>query len=141
MPLDPAGLRPFEDRYAGQSFDILDLIKFSWRMIGNPIKGDYHSYFKHHHLNFDIDAGRDDFRQAVNRIFRRNGLVYELRDNGQIERLEPPVLREMLSAAVFRTGDSGLDAMLEKAWRKFLDPDIVVRRQTSAVFWARAGSL
>lgn len=117
------------------TLDILDLLEFSWRTIGKPIKGGYHSSFKHHHLSFDIDAGRGEFREAVNRIFRRNGLVYELRGNGQIERLAPPVLGEMLSAAVFRTGDSGLDAMLEKARRKFLDPDIVVRRESLESLW------
>jgi hypothetical protein len=115
--------------------DILDLIEFSWRTIGRPIKGGYHSFFQHYHLSFDIDAGRDDFREAVNRIFRRNGLVYDLRDNGQIERLAPPVLREMLTAAVFRTSDSELDAMLERARRKFLDPDIVVRRESLESLW------
>ncbi len=61
---------------------ILDLIEFSWRTIGKPIKGNYHGFFDHHHLSFDIDAGRDEFREAVNRIFRRNGLAYVLREGG-----------------------------------------------------------
>jgi hypothetical protein len=117
------------------TLDILDLIEFSWRTIGKPIKSGYHSFFKHHHLSFDIEDGRDDFRGAVNRIFRRNGLVYELREGGQIERLAPPVLREVLAAAVFRTGDSELDAMLEKARRKFLNADISVRRESLEALW------
>jgi hypothetical protein len=117
------------------TLDILDLIEFCWRTIGKPIKGGYHSFFKHHHLSFDIDAGRDEFREAVNRIFRRNGLVYELRENGRIERLAPPILRELLPAAKFRTGDNELDAMLEKARRKFLNPDIGVRRESLEALW------
>mgnify|MGYP003637359354 CR=1 FL=1 len=117
------------------TLDILDLVEFSWRTVSKPIKGGYHSYFQHHHLSFDIDAGRDEFREAVNKIFRRNGLVYELRKNGHIERLAPPVLREVLTAAAFHTGDSELDMMLEKARRKFLDPDIAVRRESLEALW------
>jgi len=57
------------------TLDALDIIEFCWRATGTPIQGSYHSYFDHHHLSFDIDAGRAGFREAVNRIFRRNGLV------------------------------------------------------------------
>ena len=117
------------------TLDILDLIEFSWRTIGEPIKGRYHSYFQHYHLSFDIETGRDEFREAINRIFRRNGLVYELKENGHIERLVTPVLREELTVAVFRTGDNGLDVMLEKARRKFLSPDITVRRESLEALW------
>ncbi|MEP0314133.1 hypothetical protein [Hyphomonas sp.] len=117
------------------TLDILDLIEFCWRTMGKPIKDEYHSFFKHHHLSFDIDAGRDEFREAVNRIFRRNGLVYELRKVGGIERPAPPVLRDALTVAVFRTGDNDLDGMLEKARRKFFDPDIAVRRESLQALW------
>jgi len=117
------------------TLNILDMIEFCWRTIGKPIKADYHSFFKHHHLSFDIGAGRNEFREAVNRIFRRNGLAYELRENGRVERLAPPVLREVLAAAEFRTGDNELDAMLEKARRKFLNPDMAVRRESLEALW------
>lgn len=117
------------------TLDILDLVEFCWRTIGKPIKGRYHDYFSHYHLSFDIDAGRDKFRTAVNRIFRRNGLAYELREDGRIERLAPPVLREVLSVAAFRTGDEPLDALLEKARRKFLNADIHVRRESLEALW------
>ena len=117
------------------TLDILDLIEFCWRMIGKPTPVSYHDFFKHHHLSFDIEAGRNEFREAMNRIFRRNGLVYELRENGHIERLAPPVLRELLTPAVFHSGDSELDTMLEKARRKFLDSDITVRRESLEVLW------
>jgi hypothetical protein len=115
--------------------DILDLVEFSWRVIGKPIKGGYHSYFDHHHLSFDIDAGRQEFREAVNRIFRRNGLVYVLQEDAQVERLAAPVLREVLTAAAFRTGDNELDSMLEKARREFFDPDIAIRREALEALW------
>ena len=51
------------------------------------------------------------------------------RKNGQIVRLAPEVLREALQGAVFRTGDTELDLLLESARPKFLSPDAKVRRE------------
>ena len=117
--------------------DILDMIEFCWRCIGKPkpIRSGYHKYFKHHHLDFDIKAGQDEFRDDINRIFSRNGLAYELTECGHIERLAPPVLREELALAPFYTGDGELDRMLETARRKFLNPDEAIRREALESLW------
>lgn len=114
---------------------ILDMTEFCWRCIGKPIQGGYHSYFGHHHLTFDVDAGRAEFAEAVNRILRRNGLAYELTDIGQIERLAPPALREALASSLFRTPDADLNRMLETARRKFLDPGEATRRESLEALW------
>ncbi len=115
--------------------DALDTIEFCWRTIAKPIEGSYHSYFAHHHLSFDIEAGREEFRESINRIFRRNGLVYELREDGQIVRLAPPVLSDVLARASFQSGDDELDHLLEKSRRKFLDPDLNIRREALEALW------
>lgn len=124
----PAGEPP-------RTLDILDLVEFCWRCIGKPERRSYHDYFRHYHLTYDIDAGRAEFAEAINRIFRRGGLAYELKADGRIERLAPPVLREALGAAVFRTGDGQLDRLLETARRKFLDPGETVRRESLEALW------
>ncbi len=113
---------------------ILDTIEFCWRCIGKPIAGFHHDYFKHRHLTFDVKAGQREFREGINRIFSRNGMAYELKENGYIERLMPTVLRELVSAHFF-TGDSELDRMLETACRKFLDHNEAVRLEALNVLW------
>jgi len=113
----------------------LDLIEFCHRHVAKPIQGAYHSFFGHYHLTFDSEAGQVDFRERINRIFARNGMAYELRKNGQIVRLAPEVLREALQAAVFRTGDTELDSLLESARTKFLSPDAKVRREALEKLW------
>ena len=118
-----------------RTLDILDTIEFCWRCVGQPVRGKYHEFFDHYHLRFDVESGRLGFREAINRIFRRNGLAYELTEQGGIERLAAPVLREELASASFRTGDAELDRMLESARRKFLDPDEAVRREALEVLW------
>ena len=120
---------------AQRTLDILDMIEFCWRCIGKPIRKDYHEFFKHHHLDFNIEAGRDEFRDDINRIFRRNGLAYELTEHGHIERLAPPVLREELASDQFPTGDAELDRMLETARRKFCDPNEAIRREALESLW------
>jgi hypothetical protein len=115
--------------------DVMDMIEFCWRSVGKPVQGGYHSFFKHYHLSFDIEAGRAEFREAINEIFRRNGLAYDLSADGAIERLAPPVLNEALVAASFTTGDAPLDGMLGDARRKFLSPDEGVRREALEKLW------
>ncbi|KFG67139.1 hypothetical protein [Microvirga sp. BSC39] len=115
--------------------DGLDVIEFCWQAVGKPVEGSYHSYFGHHHLNFEVEGGRAEFRDSVNRIFRRNGLVFELSEGGEIVRLAPLALADTLSRIAFRTGDSELDRLLDKSRRKFLDPDLDIRRESLEALW------
>ena len=117
------------------TFAVLDLIQFSYQSIARPIQGSYHSFFQHHHLTFDVESGREEFRSKVNTILARNGIAYDLKEDGTIERLSPPVLREALSNVVFRTRDRTLNQMLEDARKKFLNPDPVVRRESVERLW------
>jgi len=118
---------------------ILDFIEFCYKRIAKPeklpIDGRHQSYYKHNHLTYDIEFGKTEFRDTVNRIFARNGLAYDLKENGQIERLAPPGLRDILKLAVFNTSDSELDKMLESARRKFLDPNPDIRREALEKLW------
>lgn len=114
---------------------VLDAIEFCHEVAANPIPRDYHKYFSHVHFGFDPEEGRQDFRDEVNRILARNGLVYELRPDGQVIRLAPSPLREALTAATFASGDRVLDELLETARRKYLDPDLSVRREALEKLW------
>lgn len=115
--------------------DIFDMVEFCWRCIGKPIQYDYHQYFKHHHLRFEIDEGRQEFAESINRIFRRNGLAYNLTDEGQVVRLPPVILRESLASIHFQAPDADLNRMLEKACHKFLNPDEAVRQEALEALW------
>ena len=118
-----------------QTLDILDMIEFCWRCVGKPIQIDYHSHFQHYHIRFEIEAGQEKFRNDINRILQRNSLIYELTKEGCINRLVYPVLHAAIESSEFRTGDTILDSMLEKAKRKFLDPDGTTRREALEALW------
>jgi len=124
-----------QESYVPDTLTILDLIQFSYQAVAKPIQGGYHEFFRHHHLTFNEDSGREQFRSRVNSILARNGIAYQLRVDGSIERLAPPLLKDLLTNTVFRTKDSTLNQMLEDARRKFLNPDPVVRRESIERLW------
>lgn len=113
----------------------LDLIQFSYQAVAKPIQGGYHSFYRHHHLTFDEDSGREEFRSKINSILARNVIAYHLKADGTIERLSPPVLKEALAHTIFRTKDRTLNQMLEDARKKFFNPDPVVRRESIERLW------
>jgi len=117
------------------TYQLLDLVQFCYQKVAKPQRGSWHSYGKHYHLTFDRPAGQAEFREEVNLVFRRHGLVYELADNGQIQRLSPAILRDALATALFNTGDSHLDQMLESARDKFRDRDPAVRKESLEELW------
>lgn len=114
---------------------ILDLIEFCYRHVAKVIRRDLHGYHRHHHLTFDKREGQIEFVQNINRIFSRNGLAFELKSDGHVERLGPPVLREYLIDAVFLTGDSILNKMLEDSRSKFFSPKDEIRRESLEKLW------
>jgi hypothetical protein len=128
---------PWRNENAPVTGTVLDFVEFCHRHVSKamPIPGSYHEFFRHHHLEFDRAAGQADFRERINRLFARNGLAYELQGSGQIVRLAPTVMREALLVAVFQTGDSTLDTMLETARAKFLDPNPAVRHEALKELW------
>ena len=117
------------------TLDILDLIEFCWKSLGKPIETDYHSFFSHHHLEFDEEDGRDEFRDQVETIFRRNGIAYVLTEEGRIDRLVSPVFQSALVQSASSTGDAELDRLLGTAQRKFLDPNAETRREALEALW------
>lgn len=118
-----------------EAVDILDMIEFCWRHVGEPSNATYHDFFGHFHLTYNRDMGRFKFREQVNLIFGRNGLAYTLTGEGNIERLAPPVLREELASVQFVTGEAELDHILASARRKFLSPRDDIRREALLGLW------
>jgi hypothetical protein len=126
---------PLDTDEAPEIAPMMDLLEFCARNIGEPIKGGWHSYYSHHHLGHDVDAGRAAFRAKLDRLFRRNGVAFEMDENGLMQRLVPEGLREALIAGRFQTGDGALDRLLENARTKFLSPKIEIRREALEALW------
>ncbi|HCA3439732.1 TPA: stationary phase or STEss regulating sigma factor [Salmonella enterica subsp. salamae serovar 35:g,m,s,t:-] len=121
--------------YVPNYLDVMDLLQFCHKHIAFPIKTEYHSYFKHHHImNFDVDAGRSEFRQRINTIFARNGLAYELQRSGDIIRLLSPQLTQMIGS-VNAPREVELRGMLERANAKIINVNVLVRYDAVKELW------
>jgi hypothetical protein len=121
--------------FAPETLLILDLVQFCFNKVAKPLPYSYHQFLGHDHLNFDVEAGRQEFRKEINGLFARNGVAYELDSGGAIVRLGPPILREAVSDFIFCTGDTTLDQMLEEARRKFINPNTSIRREAVERLW------
>jgi hypothetical protein len=113
---------------------VFDLVEFSYEFIAEALNPSFHSYMGHSHYDFNPDSGRAKFENDVNRIFERNGVAFELTE-GELVRIAPAVLQEVLSGAAFNTRDTILDDLLETARRKFMNHAIEVRRESLEKIW------
>lgn len=124
-----------EELYVPDTIVALDLIQFCYMHVAKPIRGSYHSFFQHHHLSFDSITGQQKFKDNINRIFSRNGLGYQLDDDGSIRRLSPPVIGENFEPMRFDTGDRILNELLEDARKKYFSPNPSVHREAVERLW------
>ena len=126
---------PIPDHEPPPTDVILDLLEFCASAVGEPIKRDYHRFFKHHHLSWDREAGLARFVSDVNRILARNCVAYELTPDGEATRLLPEPLGKALRSTVFKTGDAETDRLLETARRLIASPKETDRRDALEKLW------
>jgi hypothetical protein len=129
----PADVQRLDDDQItdGQLFDLLE---FSYEHISEPVPGENHSWFGHCHYTYQRDTGRERFANEINRLFERNGIAFQFQ-HGEVERMVPTVLQEVLTQAQFNTGDTFLDQLLSTAREKFLNRDLIVRREALEKVW------
>ncbi len=114
---------------------VLDLVEFCFHHVAEPTELNHHSYYSHHHLTFDVDAGRLQWMEDMNSLFARNSAAYELTGSGEIVRLGTPVVGESVRSVRLKTGEEQLDDLLERARSKYLSPDPVHRRESLEQLW------
>ena len=106
-----------------------------YRHASKPNQLEYHSFLEHWHLHFNRTAGQQELRETINRLLGRWGSIYELDESGQVERLAPAPVREMLALELPPTSDIKFDQLLAAAARKHLDPDPDVRAEGLEKLW------
>ena len=114
---------------------ILDLLEFCARAVGEPIEGDYHSFFGHSHLSWGREAGLARFVRCVNLLFARNGVGFALTEEGLAQRRLPDALEAPLRRAVFNTGDGETDRLLELARSRITSPQPEDRQDALEKLW------
>jgi hypothetical protein len=109
---------PINPNDVPDTLHVMDLLEFCEDYVAQPAQGGYHGFFGHHHLSFDVNQGKALFRHELNTVLARNGIAFEMDEDGIMLRLGPPGLAPVLKSAVFDTGDNILDELLESAPRE-----------------------
>lgn len=117
------------------TLDVMDLLEFCDDNVAKPVEAGYHSFFGHSHLSFDVDEGQAAFRKDLNTMLARNGIAFEMNDDGIMVRLGPGELIEDLRSATFKTGDDQLDEFLEDAREKYTSPNVKTRKEALEEIW------
>lgn len=100
---------------------ILDLIEFMHENILDIKDSKWHQYFKHNDLIFTEDTKKDklEFKNTINQIFLKTGLLYKLSNDGKIERVvENEVLTQEICENIQKIKEPGLKELLNDAITK-----------------------
>jgi len=113
----------------------LDFIQFCHKNIQEAVKGNYHDYFNHYHLTFkESKKVKKDFRDKVNQIFERNGIVFFINDAGQINRTISVTMKPLINK-IYNTQDERLNELVQLAHDKFVLPKIEDRIYALEKIW------
>lgn len=125
--------RPLEDvdKYA-----LLDFIEFCYSKIGDIREDQYHSFFQHYHLSFmDTFVSKEGFREEVNQIFSRNGIVFYLDGDGTVRRQLPTELDAVLHNLNIRSKDRDLNELVHAAIENIRKPKDFDRQIALEKIW------
>lgn len=100
------------DQYA-----LLDLIEFFAENLRDVVVGSFHSYFGHYHLTCQNSRNVCvQFRDEINSIFQKTGLLYELNTDLQVERIvENSPLTPAVESAIAAVKEAGARELLQEA--------------------------
>jgi hypothetical protein len=120
------------DQYA-----LLDLIEFFAQNSKDVYIGDFHSYWRHHHLSLlETRKVFDAFRAEINSIFEKTGLLFTLTANKIVERVvENSTLSMDTETLIQRVSEQGTRELLEEAIMLFKTPRPSARRDSVEKIW------
>lgn len=118
-------------------FALLDLIEFIGQNCRDIAMGSFHSYFGHNHIQLLDTAGvADAFRNEINGIFKKTGLLFTLTDQMAVERVtEYDVLSPQIEKNVAAVKEPGIRNLLNEAIFMFKQPNPAARNASVEKLW------
>ena len=117
--------------------DLFDVIELLHDVVSRPDRNTahYHSYGNcgWHIREFDREAGRTEYRSAINEILVNYGPGYELTAVGEIRELGPPDQRELLTQPLPSIDAERVDSKIEAAMSAFLHHGATVEDRRHAI--------
>ena len=118
------------------TYSVLDLIEYIYHNLKDAEKvGEYHAFFKHFHYRFeDKGLNKKYYRQKINALLERNGLIYTLTDKGEIHRVIPLPI-ELTIHQFINTNDVDLNKLVSEAIGKIVLPKKEDRKYALEKLW------
>ena len=115
-------------------YSTLDFIEFLCQNFKTPIKKDYHEFLKHYHLDFEDNFEQKKlFVEKLNQLFERNGIVFTLEENCQVNRKIPSELIGFLRS--YKTNDDILNQLIDNALKKIISARVEERKIALEKVW------
>ncbi|MDS0527067.1 hypothetical protein NNC19_15340 [Clostridium sp. SHJSY1] len=111
-------------------YALLDFIEFCWENIKDYKKGSYGLVFYH-----DKEKEKSIFQNEVNKIFERNGIVFRLNNDGQIERILPVQLDVLVKKYSHTGNDKELNKLIDEAIKYIIKPKFEDRQIAIEKLW------
>lgn len=124
-----------QDEY--DQYALLDFIEFFAENVHDVVVGGLHSYWGHHHLT--CKNSRDicvQFKNEINSIFQKTGLLYKLNDDLQVERLvENTPLTPAVESAIAAVREAGARELIQEALLLHRSPRPADIRDATEKLW------
>ena len=124
-----------QDEY--DQYALLDLIEFFAENVHDVVIGGFHSYWGHHHLT--CKSSRNvctQFRDEINGIFQKTGLLYKLNEDLQVERLvENTPLTPVIESAIAAVSEVGTRELIQEALLLHRSPRPADVRDAAEKLW------
>lgn len=117
-----SNLWPIQNKCAGYSEDdVFDVIEFLYDYVSKPIDGIYHNYNDcgWHYQTFNIEIGRQEYRDEINDLLRDYKEGYELSTEGEILALAERGLENLFQANLPVYDPENVEARVNNAVLKF----------------------
>jgi hypothetical protein len=120
------------DQYA-----LLDLIEFVGQNCMDFSNGSFHSFFGHYHIRLlETRNVIVSFRNEINDVFKKTGLLYMMTENMIIERvIENDIITPDVAIAIGSVKETGLKDLLDEAIVLFRQPNPAMRNDAVEKIW------
>lgn len=131
---------PFEESDNSEqqidTYAVLDLVEYIYKNLQDVrIVGDYHKFLNHYHYySDDKGTNKNLFREKINELFERNGLIYTLTNKGTIERTLPEQISICLHNYAL-TKDTDFNKLVNLALGKIVLPKLEDRKIALEKLW------
>lgn len=112
--------------------DLIELYAANCRVISNRY---WHSYFRHDHLEFKEEIDKS-FRDEINQMFKKMGLLYTLSEDGMVQRVDRfGLLSQSVDDSVNQIKETGLKELIQDAILLYKTPAPHARQDSVEKIW------